>query len=359
MMARRLTPHGLETSIMSTPFLGEIILVSFNFAPKGYLFCEGQLLPIQQYTALFSLLGTNFGGDGINNFALPDLRGRAPISSGQGPGLSNYFLGEALGVENVTLTVAELADHVHPAGASSASGNSASPGGDVWARSLTRDGVYSSRGANATLAPGAISNTGGGGSHENRPPFLAMRSACAARNLPDPQLSEDLLMKRLFSVFALATLMLLGPKWSVAVGGLVVGDILVSDIGNGTVMVVDPNTGIRSTFSGGGVGGGAGMVDPRGIAIDGQGNVIVADDVNQDILSINPLTGDRTIISGNGVGGGTSFVDPTGVTVGSNGSIYVADGGSGTGSGFIVQVNEATGARTLLSGLGTGSGTGV
>jgi microcystin-dependent protein len=168
---------------MSTPFLGEILLVSFNFAPTGYIFCEGQLLSIAQNTALFSLLGTTFGGDGITTFALPDLRGRAPISSGQGPGLSNYVLGEALGVENVTLTVAELADHLHPAGASDVSGNSASPGGDVWARSRTRDGIYSSRGPNTTLAPVAIGNAGGGGPHENRPPYLALRYCIAMQGI--------------------------------------------------------------------------------------------------------------------------------------------------------------------------------
>jgi microcystin-dependent protein len=168
---------------MSTPFLGEIILVSFNFAPSGYSFCEGQLLSIAQNTALFSLLGTTYGGDGIQTFALPDLRSRAPICSGQGPGLSNYFAGEDAGVESVTLTVAQLADHNHPAGASSASGNSASPGGDVWARSRTRDGIYSTRGPNATLSPDAISNTGGNQPHENRPPFVAMRYCIALQGI--------------------------------------------------------------------------------------------------------------------------------------------------------------------------------
>jgi sugar lactone lactonase YvrE len=165
-------------------------------------------------------------------------------------------------------------------------------------------------------------------------------------------------MKRVLAVFGLLGVMLLGPGWPVEAGGLVVGDILVSDIGNGTVDMVNPTTGFRSIFSGGGVGAGSDLVDPRGIAIDSLGNVIVADATSQVLFSINPLTGDRTIISGGGVGSGNvSFVSPMGVSIGSNGLVYVADGGSGTGSGFVVQVNEATGARTLLSGLSAGMGT--
>src|SRR5712691_3143496 len=93
---------------MSDPFLGEIILVPYNFAPRGWAFCEGQLLPINQNTALFSLLGTTYGGDGRTTFALPDLRGRVPVGSGQGPGLSSYDLGSTGGDEAVTLAPSEL-----------------------------------------------------------------------------------------------------------------------------------------------------------------------------------------------------------------------------------------------------------
>src|SRR3954464_14815480 len=95
------------------PFLGEICLYPYNFAPRGWAFCSGQILPIAQNTALFSLLGTTFGGNGQTTFALPDMRSRVPIHAGQGPGLSNYDLGQSGGTESVTLTVNELAAHNH------------------------------------------------------------------------------------------------------------------------------------------------------------------------------------------------------------------------------------------------------
>jgi microcystin-dependent protein len=98
---------------MSEPFIGQIILVPYNFAPRGWAFCNGQLLPIAQNTALFSLLGTTFGGNGQTTFALPDLRGRVPISSGQGPGLQDYDLGQVGGSETQTLTVSEMPIHTH------------------------------------------------------------------------------------------------------------------------------------------------------------------------------------------------------------------------------------------------------
>src|SRR5881275_532163 len=98
---------------MSTPFLSEIRIVSFNFAPRGYAFCNGQILPINQNQALFSLLGTTFGGDGRTTFALPDLRGRAPLHWGQGPGLSDYVIGEVIGSENVTLLATHIPQHTH------------------------------------------------------------------------------------------------------------------------------------------------------------------------------------------------------------------------------------------------------
>src|SRR6185503_17212020 len=98
---------------MSEPFLGMIIIVPYNFAPRGWAFCNGQILPIAQNTALFSLLGTTFGGNGQTTFALPDLRGRVPNSSGQGPGLSSYDLGQVGGVESETLTINQLPAHNH------------------------------------------------------------------------------------------------------------------------------------------------------------------------------------------------------------------------------------------------------
>jgi microcystin-dependent protein len=93
---------------MADPFIGQILLVGFNFAPVNWHICDGTLLPIQQYTALFSLLGTYFGGDGVNNFALPDLRSRVPIGIGQGNGLTPYTIGQLAGVENVTLLASQI-----------------------------------------------------------------------------------------------------------------------------------------------------------------------------------------------------------------------------------------------------------
>src|SRR5215831_8639728 len=101
---------------MSEPFLGMIILVGFTFPPRGWAFCQGQLLPISQNTALFSLLGTTYGGNGQTTFALPDLRGRVPVGFGQGPGLSNYTQGQVGGVENVTLAINQMPIHTHALG---------------------------------------------------------------------------------------------------------------------------------------------------------------------------------------------------------------------------------------------------
>ena len=98
---------------MSEPFLGMIIIVPYNFAPRGWAFCQGQILPISQNTALFSLIGTTFGGNGQTTFALPDLRGRVPNGAGQGPGLSNYDLGQVGGTESTTLTINQMPQHAH------------------------------------------------------------------------------------------------------------------------------------------------------------------------------------------------------------------------------------------------------
>jgi microcystin-dependent protein len=99
---------------MAEPFLGQINIFPYNFAPRGWAFCQGQLMSIAQNTALFSLLGTTYGGDGVTTFALPDLRGRTPLGAGQGPGLSQYILGEIIGTETTTLNVTQLPAHGHP-----------------------------------------------------------------------------------------------------------------------------------------------------------------------------------------------------------------------------------------------------
>jgi microcystin-dependent protein len=155
---------------MSEPFLGMIIIVPYNFAPRGWAFCSGQIMPIAQNTALFSLLGTTYGGDGQTTFALPDLRGRVPVGAGQGPGLSAYEIGQAGGQESVDLLISQMPSHTHAitlnnlaatANTKNAAGNSQSPVGSVPA--IEAAGVtatYSTALPDTTMAAGAISVTG-------------------------------------------------------------------------------------------------------------------------------------------------------------------------------------------------------
>lgn len=153
---------------MPEPYIGEIKLTSFNFAPRFWAACDGQLLPINQNQALFSLLGTTYGGDGRTTFALPDLRGRTPVHMGNG-----IALGEQGGERSHTLTLAELAPHRHPAGCSSQAGDQAGAEGHIPARDAS--GVctpYSSLGAELPMVFGAVA--GGGEPHENMPPYLSL-----------------------------------------------------------------------------------------------------------------------------------------------------------------------------------------
>ena len=157
------------------PFLGQIVMFGGNFAPRGWAFCNGQLLAISQYSALFSILGTTYGGDGRTTFALPDLRGRAPVSAEQGPGLSDYRLGEKRGNENTTLSVANLPSHTHTARAQSGDGDSATPVGNVWSDDLgVSSATYSTAGANSNMNTQAIANTGGNAAFSNTAPRLAV-----------------------------------------------------------------------------------------------------------------------------------------------------------------------------------------
>jgi microcystin-dependent protein len=157
------------------PFLGQIMWTPYNFAPTGFAFCNGQLLSIAQNAALFSLIGTTYGGDGIATFALPDLRGRTSIAAGQGPGLSNYNAGDHGGAEGVALSVNQIAAHSHAANCSTARGNSATPtAATIWATTSGGDHVYSTSAPNATRADAAVGATGGSQPHENRPPFLTL-----------------------------------------------------------------------------------------------------------------------------------------------------------------------------------------
>jgi microcystin-dependent protein len=154
-------------------YLGQILMVSFNFAPQGWAICEGQILPIDQYTALFSLIGTTYGGDGVTNFALPDLRGRLPIHQGQGPGLQNYVIGQVGGEEQVSLTITQIPAHTHPLLGQSALGTSANPTGNIWA-AQSRLNIYSSAVPDSPMGGGAIGTAGSSLPHDNRSPYLTV-----------------------------------------------------------------------------------------------------------------------------------------------------------------------------------------
>jgi microcystin-dependent protein len=157
-------------------FVGQIDIVAFNFAPEGWAFCQGQLMPISENPALFELIGTTYGGDGQDTFALPDLRGRMAIHQGQGPGLSNYVMGQVGGVEQVTLTLNQIPSHTHTAMGSSAPATTLGPGssgGSEWATTTTF--LYSSTGSNlVAMGGGTIGAAGGGQPHDNMPPYLVM-----------------------------------------------------------------------------------------------------------------------------------------------------------------------------------------
>ena len=170
------------------PFVAEIRIFPFNFAPKGWAFCDGQLLPISQNTALFSLLGTVYGGDGKSTFALPDLQGSVPVHPGQGQGLSDYFLGQLGGVESVTLLQSEMPLHAHAVGRALAdAGNSITPVNSVWAQAAA------GRGAAALYKDGSptgkvnalqsLNVTGGDLPHNNMQPYLTLNYCIALQGV--------------------------------------------------------------------------------------------------------------------------------------------------------------------------------
>ena len=164
---------------MFEPFVGQILFFPFNFPPRGFAFCQGQLLPISQNTALFSLLGTTYGGDGITTFGLPDLRGRLPIGQGQGPGLSSYVVGQEAGTESVTLTVSQMPAHNHLLFATTATGSQPHPTNTSFPATLIGTGtLYAIPGTNPLLQgamnANSVSFQGGSQPHENRMPALAI-----------------------------------------------------------------------------------------------------------------------------------------------------------------------------------------
>ncbi len=164
---------------MSEPFLGEIKIVSFNFAPKGWALCNGQLLPINQNQALFSLLGTTFGGDGRTTFGLPNLQGRTPIHVGQG-----HTLGELGGEQAHTLSIAEIPTHTHVANAQSANATTPIPGGNLLGAA---NNLYAAPTNLTSLSPSMVANVGGSQAHLNMQPFLTLSFCIALQGIfPSP-----------------------------------------------------------------------------------------------------------------------------------------------------------------------------
>jgi microcystin-dependent protein len=160
---------------MSEPFIAEIRIFAGNFAPRGWAFCNGQLLPVSQNTALFSLIGTTYGGDGRTTTALPNLQGRAPMHPGRGPGLTARRLGERGGVESVTLSEAQMPNHNHSFQAASAPSNSNTPGGAALANPAVQAvRIYGNAANLVAMAGNAIGNAGGSQQHNNLQPFLTM-----------------------------------------------------------------------------------------------------------------------------------------------------------------------------------------
>ena len=173
---------------MSEPFIGQIIMFGGNFAIRGWAKCDGQLLPIAQNTALFSLLGTTYGGDGRTTFGLPDLRGRFPMHAGSGPGLSPRTLGTKSGAETTTLNANQMPAHNHEVAihAKTGPGNSQSPIGNVLAGEAGGvTAVYSSEAPDGAMSGQAlaIGNAGGSQAHANMPPFLALNFLIALQGL--------------------------------------------------------------------------------------------------------------------------------------------------------------------------------
>jgi microcystin-dependent protein len=171
---------------VADPFVAEIRIFPFNFAPKGWAWCDGQLMPLSQNTALFSLLGTTYGGNGKSNFALPDLQGRAPMHPGQGPGLSLHDLGETGGSETVTLLVSEIPAHPHAVSASQADGISQTPANEKLATGIGI-GQYAAPNALTQLSPNVLAPAGADSPHNNMQPYLTFYYCIALQGVFPPR----------------------------------------------------------------------------------------------------------------------------------------------------------------------------
>lgn len=170
---------------MTSPFLAEIIIFAGNFASRGWAMCNGQLLPISQNTALFSLLGTTYGGDGKSTFALPNLQDSAPLQQGQGNGLSEYFQGDAGGESQVTLLESEIPVHVHPVKASTTPGTQVDPNGMTWGVPHAARGtnMYTATQQASQMYPEGFSVAGNDQPHNNMMPFLALTFIIALQGI--------------------------------------------------------------------------------------------------------------------------------------------------------------------------------
>ncbi len=169
---------------MADPFVAEIRIFPFNFAPKGWAFCDGQLLPLSQNTALFSLLGTTYGGNGKSNFALPDLQGNVPVHAGQGPGLSLYDLGQQGGSETVTLLTSEMPAHAHQAMALGAFADQPAPANNTWGRTSANPYISPSTGQ---MSPFALAVTGSSFPHNNMQLYLTLNFCIALQGVFPPR----------------------------------------------------------------------------------------------------------------------------------------------------------------------------
>jgi microcystin-dependent protein len=174
---------------MADPFVAEIRIFPFNFAPRGWSWCDGQLLPLSQNTALFSLLGTTYGGNGKSNFALPDLQGRAPMHQGQGPGLSLHDLGETGGSETVTLLESELPSHAHAMNGQGSNANLNDPSNAVLARPFGGGNMYKTPGGAQTvsLSDQSLAPAGGDQPHNNLMPYLTCYFCIALQGVFPPR----------------------------------------------------------------------------------------------------------------------------------------------------------------------------
>ncbi|WP_200928308.1 phage tail protein [Sphingobium sp. Leaf26] len=174
-LSATVAPQAAQAQAME-PFIGQIALLPYNFCPRGWSDASGQLMPISQNFALFALLGTTYGGDGVSTFALPDLRGRAPIGQGTGPGLAQHDLGEVAGQESTTITIANMPAHTHTIRATNEPGNKGGPGAKLLASDATVNKYSDTANApNVSMNPQMVTPSGGSQPISIRDPYLTLR----------------------------------------------------------------------------------------------------------------------------------------------------------------------------------------